>query len=412
MTRPTLKVEFYNAGFTDYATLTRRITIRRGRQRLLERHQSASCTIELDAPNTGTPVGAYLDPASGSGLYGPDTFVVVSCTSPATRRLFAGWVDEWQVAYPGDDFARVTVTASGPFKKLSQVAFPTDTFDNTSATDVDTLLDAFVAYAIGGGADLGTWVLSSDGSGGQAKEINATGDTLSVCQQLAVDQADGDFFEEFTNDQTHPIFRFVARSRRFHPSGFTFTDVSPSPTTSFPYNESALYSRTTDDFIRNSVTVTRNGGTAQTATDSTSIASHFIRELSRSTFHTGDAEASVLAQDLVAAFKEPPTAEWAQIQLEPDAEDDSDLWALVVDVGYESASSNGPRISDRVTVTRTTPFATSTRQCIVTGYQHDIAPIAEGGWVTTLFLADAEATKSALILDDATAGKLDTGRLG
>lgn len=378
MTRPTLKVEFYNAGFTDYATSCRRIIIDRGRERLLDRQRSASCIIDLDA------TVAYLDPTSGSALYGVGSFVVVSATgSGAARRMFSGWVTDVRTSFPNDAYPRVTFACSGPFDRLIGASFPTATFSGTVETDVDELMDAIVAYAIGGGADLGTWVLSGDGPGGTAHEIDATGDTFAVLTTLAA-QGQGDLIEEFWNDPDKQVYRFIGPDRREGDSRFTFTDVSPSPPTSFPYDESSWMSGASIELVRNSVTVTANGLAAQTHEDATSIAAYGTREYSLATWQVSTLDAVGLAWDLVNRYKTPPAVDVRSIRLEPDAENDDDLWDLVIDVGYESASGNGPRLQDPVTVVRTGPNGAVSAECVLVGYRHEIYPQADGAWQTTL----------------------------
>lgn len=408
MSRPVLTLNVYNgATFDAYAaSVIESVVIERGKQTLLDRVKTSTMTVVVhDA------VG-YLDPSSPAAIgYGPDTFVFLRGvdSGAANRTLFAGRVQTYSVAYPNDELAVITMTCVGSFQKLSQVTFPTATMSVAPSQPVDVLLDAAVAYAIGGGASLGTWVLSSDGSGGTMTGVNATGDTLAACQQVA-DGADGDFLEEMWDDPAHPVFRFIARRRRFGAVQATFTESSPSPPTTYPYDEASWVSLASSDLIRNTVTVTANGLAAQTATSASSVTAHGTQQVALSTWHDDTAAAMVRAANEVVQAAEQPKVNVTSIRLEPDAQDNTNLWDLVLKLGIES--SGCLRLFHRVKVIRVTPFATSTREMVATGFRHTIVGIAQGGWITDLFLVDAEASNGVLILDDATLGKLDTGKLG
>lgn len=405
MTAPVPVLHIYNGSTFDQYTGLSLMVLERGMQTLLERPKTSTLTLVVEDQD------GYWDPSAPAAIgYGPDTFLYVRIpdSTPTSRTHFAGRIQTYKVTYPGPGFARIEITATGMFSRLSGAAFPTSTISGVGVSDTDDLLDRIVSEAIGGGASLGTWVMSGDGAGGRATTVNATGDTLNGCHAVA-DAGDGWFVEEMWNDVSHPQYRFIDRNRSFQWPTFTFTEVAPSPPTSYPYDEDSWESEATNDRIRNTVTVTPNGLTAQTATDTTSVANHGIQEYSLGSWHPSEAEALVRAEDALVAFKEPSSVDVKTIRLEPDKEGNDYLWDLVARLGAESAGCL--RLFDRISVERVTPFTTVTREMVVTGFRHTIQSVPDGGWIVDLFVADAEASKEALILDDNTAGILDTGRL-
>jgi len=387
MARPVPVVNVWNgSSFTEYTPAS--VNIGNGKQRILDRMVGTRCTFTLDVASTASDPSATIV---------ADAFVFIEAENSAAVGItqFAGRVDSAQIAYPGPNQAVMTVTCSGAHAQFASA--PSDTF--TISTNVEDTLDTLVAAAYGLVAD-GTFVVYTDPWGGRTGDsctLTAADGTPASLAQAVVDGVLGDLVDRLSNDRTHPVFQFVARRRRFQNPVIVFTDVDADIDTAngvFPYDTTSWSSRPTNDLVRNIATVTRQGGSAQTVEDTVSsdiTDGHGQRPYSLSSYHTSDAEALLCAGRVVWEYTEPPEVAIASITLEPETElngADSDFWDFILNIGQESTSTDGLPLMRQVTVIRTGPFGTVERNCILTGYEHDIQPQARGGWRTTLFFAD------------------------
>lgn len=103
----------------DISAYVRSGSVRRGRQRDLDRFEAGTCTLELENNDR------RFDPLYTSGAYYPDVVPERRLRLKATYNsveydLFEGLVDGWPQTYPGfDAIAVVSVTATDAFKVLS-----------------------------------------------------------------------------------------------------------------------------------------------------------------------------------------------------------------------------------------------------------------------------------------------------
>jgi hypothetical protein len=149
-----------------------------------------------------------------------------------------------------------------------------------------------------------------------------------------------------------------------------------------------------DANLFNSVSVTRAGGTTQTAFDQTSIDKYFIHSGIRSDILVQtDAEALNQARAILATRKDP----------------EQRIDSIVLDL-YDDANPNKPlsgidiELLDGVTITKTMPGNTSiTESNVVIGINHDIT---KQSFVTTLLTS--EPLVAGFVLDSSIDGILDT----
>ena len=148
--------------------------------------------------------------------------------------------------------------------------------------------------------------------------------------------------------------------------------------------------------LRNKITVTRTGGSAQTVSDATSITEYFERDQTRTgLLMDSDADAAAQARAILAARKDP---ELRVRELTIDAtEDSATRVAAALDLDF----------CEPLKVTRTQPGGGKvTRTLSVQGIRHVITPSI---WKTTF--TTAEPIVDGFILGSATRGKLGTSTL-
>jgi hypothetical protein len=151
------------------------------------------------------------------------------------------------------------------------------------------------------------------------------------------------------------------------------------------------------ELLYNSATVTRNGGTAQNATDTTSIQSYGTRAVSEETLHSTDEQALRLAQWLVAQYAQPEFRfEAVDISLN-DASDAERVTLLGLEIGA--------KCQIKYTPAGVPPQISKYAQIIGLEYKAD-----PNQHVLTLRFKTLDY--QLLILDDAVFGLLDSYYLG
>ena len=354
-------------------------TTRRGRDRLLDRATAGSCTVTLtDTDGTFTPDGVYADEIL------PMRQLQITATYDSTiYTLGSFFIEEWDYSYsPGEAAAFITITAVDAFRILN-------------LTDVTTVTGAsagdLTGTRLGEILDEISWPSSSrDFSTGLTTcqaDPGTTRDTLDACQTVT-DTELGAFFTK-----PNGVLKFMDRNAIVKAHAATPTDYVD--TGSGIYYESVAFD-IDDTILANSVTVTRTGGTAQTVNDATSIASFFLRDLSRTALlMDSDADALSQAKAILNERKDP----------------DLRIGALTIDA-YQDTSDRvvaalDTELFDPIKVTRTQPGGgTVTRSLSVQGIEHVISP---SSWKTTF--QTAEKILDGFILNSATSGKLGTSAL-
>lgn len=145
----------------------RRLSVRRGRSRQLERFNAGAASVELDN------MGRKYDPAAGTAItpYGPSMRPRKQVTIEANeQRIFTGVVDDWDLKYSLDGDHVTSVSAVDGFVELAgQVIGEHVPTQQLSGARINAILDRpEVVWSSGrdiapGEATLGTAIVSGDG---------------------------------------------------------------------------------------------------------------------------------------------------------------------------------------------------------------------------------------------------------
>ena len=363
----------------DVSSKVNSVQIRRGRDRVLDRHEAGSCTIVM------TDLDGTFDPDNGTyaGEILPMRQLQIKGTHDGTTHvLFSGFIEEWDYRYsPGANAATITVTATDAFRILN-------------LTDVTAVAGAasgdLTGVRIGEILDEISWPSSmrslSNGLTTCQSDPGTARDVLTAIQAV-VDTELGAFFIT-----AEGVTKFMDRNDIVKAHGSTptvFSDVSGTPDILYQGVDFAL----DETILANDVTVTAEGGTAQNVVDSASVTSFFQRDLSR----TGllmDTDADALQQaTAILAARKTPELRISSITLDVTEENDARITAAL-DTDF----------FDPIKVTRTQPGGgVVTRTLSVQGIAHSITPTS---WTTTL--STAEKVLDGFILGSATNGVLGT----
>lgn len=372
--------------WTDVSTYLKEVSVRRGRQRELDTFDAGRATFILDNQDR------RFDPSYSAGAYAPNVVpmkkIRLSATVGATTyRLFTGYVTSWQPLWDTAFTADVRVDCVDAFDILAAVTLP-------AGTEASELSSARITWALtAAGIPAADQSVSTGQSTMQALTVTAGSEpsALSHCLDVA-DSELGAFF--IAGDGKATFFdRHRLLKSPYSASQATFGDTS---NTDIPYEVvNPSYDR---ELIRNKATITRPSGSAQTASDATSITAYGTRVHTRAPLLTTDSEALSLAQWIVGAYKD-PALRFDSVTIAP----------LTSDTVWTQAASR--EIWDRVTVKRTPPGGGTaiSQDCLIEGIEHRGSPSGLY-WETTYRLSPANTT-NYMVLDDATNGVLDTNKL-
>lgn len=330
----------------DFSNKTRKATIRRGRTRVLDKFESGSCSLEI------IDTDGSLDPTGGTYDIKPLHQVRVSATYGGSERfLFSGYIVSWTYNFrQGASAAWINLECMDGFRLLNLAKFTSvasGTAGETTGTRLGKVLDAISFPATQRDIDTGDTTVQADAG----TERNA----LDAAQLLAETELGGVYM---TGEGD---VKFVSRSEAIKALDGTAT-VFDDDGTDIAYEGIAL--QIDERLLRNKISVTRSGGSAQTVSDATSITDYFERNLSRSgLLMQTDADALSQANSILAARKDP----------------DLRVQQLTID----STEANATRIAaaldldfySPITVNRSYPNGNRTTKTLtVQGIQHTITP--------------------------------------
>ena len=364
----------------DVTSKVNTVSIRRGRDRILDRAEAGGCTITI------TDLDGTFDPDNGTyaDKILPMRQLQITATYAATvYTLYSGFIEEWDYTYsPGESAAFITITAADAFRvlNLTDVA----TVSGASAGDL-------TGTRMGEILDEVSWPSSSrDFSTGLTTcqaDPGTTRDTLTACQTIT-DTELGAFFTK-----TNGVLKFMDRNAIVKAHASTPNEYVDSG--SGIYYESIDFD-IDDTVLANDVTVQRTGGSAQNVTDAASISSFFERDLSRTgLLMDSDADALQQAKAILNERKDPELR----------------IGSITIDA-YQDTSARviaalDTELFDPIKVTRTQPGGgTVVRTLSVQGIEHTISP---SSWKTTF--QTAEKILDGFILDSSTSGILGTNAL-
>jgi hypothetical protein len=365
----------------DLSDVTRSIKITRGRNIMRDTYESGSCTVRVLDPNS------YFNPQNASSPYfGYLTPLrkirVAATTDTAQEFLFSGYVDSYQYYYPtGQEIGYVDIICNDAFRllQMANVASVTGaTAGQTTGTRITKILDQVSFPATMRVTDTGSTTVQAD---------PATARTALAAIKAAEFAEQGAFF--IRPDGT----------AEFKDRSDVVGSLAPAPiefnqTTGIPYSD--LKYAFDDKLIVNQASMTRIGGTAQTAVNVDSSAKYFphgttITDMIPQT----DAQVLDIAKIYVATR--------AETTIRIDA-----MTVDLLDTAVPTDTMIGLDYFDNVKITNVQPDgSTIVKTLQVQGLAWDITPNSMKCTITTL-----EPIVEGFIIGSATSGIIGTSILG
>jgi hypothetical protein len=360
--------------------LVQQVSIRRGRSDLDQDFGAGTATVQFLDTN------GDWNPQNTSGPYFGDLLPgrqlqVRAVSGGVGYNLFAGYITSYDLSYEiGSPVATVTVEAVDALRLLSLASL--DTVSGTAAGDlpgerINDLLDEVSWPVTAREIEDGSVTLQADPGGVRS--------VLSAMRTVEGSELGGLFVDSSG--------RVVFKSRQglaqaAVASPLQFSDQG----TNLPY--SSLDFAFDDVEIINDVTVTREGGTPQTVTDSTSATRYFRRSEQRTSLLMETDDRALQQANMIVANRKDPKLRLRSLSF--DVVDQARLLAaLQMEFG------------DAIEVVREhTPGSTITLLSTVQGINHSITP---DRWVTSL--STAEALAYAFVLGSSQFGVLGTNIL-
>jgi len=373
----------------DVSDIALQVSIRRGRNRILNKFEAGTATVILaddngdwSAENTSSPYYGKLLPLRKIRIYadyddggGVDRYY-----------LYSGYITAYNSTYGVgiEDTSKITLQCVDGFRLLNSILIDTvaGTGVQLSGARVEALLDVVDFPTSQRVIDSGNSTLQADPGTSNRNLLDAI--------QLVESSEFGGFFLDAEGNAT-----FLSRdtvSKKADETPTVFADDGSAIT----YNQ--IEFANDDTLLVNDVTVTRLNGTSQNTFDQTSIDTFFL--------HSGKRD-GILVQTDVEALDQARTLLVAR----KDTTDRIDSMTINLDdAGATSKIVAGLNLEifDLVNVTKTVPGgSTITKELFVQGLQHDIT-----NNIFTTKILTAEPLIQAFILDSITSqGKLGSGIL-
>ncbi len=320
------------AVIVDVSDQVNYIQTQSGRSALADQFQTGTCTLRIVDQN-----GDFNPTNAGGPYYGlltPMKKVQITAThNSITYPIFAGFITSYVNTQPKDatEVAYTTISAVDAMRLAQNAQISTvtgATAGDLSGTRIEQILDEIDWPATSRIIDAGQTTLQAD---------PGTARTSLGAMQTVADSEYGALFVNFNGE-----FVFKDRNTAVSSIGDTPT-VFNDDGTGIAYANAKW--QLNDDLIFNSATVTRTGGTAQTATNAASIAKYFIHSYNlQDLLMQTDAVALDYAQAYVASRSE-TTIRCDAIEL--------DLYTPNYDTGIVAAL--GLEFFDPITVSTTQP---------------------------------------------------------
>ena len=352
-----------DSDYTDINAYVLSINIDRGRSRELAEFNAGTCSLVLDNQD------GRFDPNNSSSPYAgnikPGRLLRIKITDPTTgvnEPIFEGNIAQWDITYSWPNFSRCTIRAYDALKPLSQNAVSL----TTSAAETGTVIREILQDA-----DWTNYELD-------------TGDSTLVARTFVNENA-LQALQLATNSEgiTAKIYADKENQILFKNRQAIYTD-SNSNTSQATFGSGNLHFEQIDidyddELVKNKISVNRTGGTAQTATDSTSIASYNEKSYTKADLMlASDAESLNYAQGVLSEFKD-PAVRCKTLSFSPLKHTDMITQSLSRDIG------------DRITVNFDPPGSGTTfsKQLIIGGISHTIQPES---WQTTFMFSSSDAS--------------------
>jgi hypothetical protein len=274
----------------DLSSVTRQITIRRGRNIMRDTYEAGNCTVRVLDPdsnfnpqNTSSPYFGFLTPLR--------KIRVAATTATAQEFLFSGYVQDYKYYYPqGQETGYVDILCSDAFRLLAMANVSTiadSGAGQTTGTRINKILDQVDFPATLRAIDTGSTTCQAD---------PATNRSSLSAIQVAEFTEQGAFF-------VLPNGEVEFKDRADVVGSLAATPIEFNQTTGIPYAD--LKFAFDDKLIINSASMIRVGGTQVTASDSDSIAKYFPHGMNvDNLIAQTDAQVQDIADIYVATRKE------------------------------------------------------------------------------------------------------------
>ena len=368
----------------DVSDVVDSIQTKRGRNAQADQFQTGTLTMRIVDQNGDfnpqNPSSPYYN------LLTPMRKVQITATYGATTYpIFAGFITSYTTSTPKNalDVVYSTITAVDAFRLAQNAQISTvtgATAGNLSGTRINQILDEIAWPASMRDVDAGLTTMQADP--GTARTSLAAMQTVEISEYgaLYVDAAGSFVFQ----DRNVTAGSTGAAPVVFNDNG---TDIS--------YFDAVW--RLDDTLVYNSASITRTGGTAQTAIDQASIDKYFAHSYNQQNLLM---QTDAVALDYARAY----VASRAETSIRCDAIE-LDLYTNNYNLGIIAAL--GLDYFDPVTITTNQPGgSTLTKTLQVFGVAQSITP---NSWKTTL--TTLEPIIDGFILDSAIYGLLDSGVL-
>jgi hypothetical protein len=378
------------ADVVDISDITLAISIRRGRNRILNKFEAGTATVVIgDSTGDWNPSNALsiyygkLVPlrkiriwADYDDGFGVDRYY-----------LFSGYITNYDTTFGlgVDDVNKVTIKCVDGFRLLNSIAIdsvPTASTPQLSGLRINTFLDVVDFPSAQRQIDTGNSIMQSDpGVSGR--------DLLAACQ-LVENSEFGGFFMSATGDATFYSRDTVSQKADETPTIFSDDGVE------IGYQQISFAND--DSLLVNDVSVTRLNGVLQNVSDQTSIDAFFLHSGKRDGILVQtDAESLNMAHMLLVARKD-TTNRLDSMTI--NVLDTSDPDKIVAGLDLE--------IFDLINVTKSVPGgSTITKELFIQGVEHDISV----NKFTTKFLTSEPLIQAFILNSTTTQGKLGSGIL-
>lgn len=361
---------------TDLVTA---VSIRRGRNRITSKFEYGTANVTL-YDETGD-----WNPVNPNGAYYPDLvplrqIIIYATYNGSDYYLFSGYITNYDTNFwrGTEDVSRVTLQCVDGFKLLAGSSLSTVSgapAGQLSGARVNAILDA-VDFPISlRNIDAGDSTLQADPG-----TVRSTLDALQVVEN-------SEFGGIFLDGQG--ILNFKSRNNLISAPATSLYSFADDGTGISYQNAQVEFDDTT---LINSVTIQRQGGTAQNAFDQNSIDKYFIHSgIREGILVQTDSEALNQAKGILATRKDPePRIDSILLDLYDDSVPNRQLAGVDID------------LLDGVTVKKTMPGNTSiTQESVVIAIHHDIT---KQSFKTTLYTS--EPLLAGFVLDSAIDGIL------
>jgi len=369
------------AVIVDVSDQVNYIQTARGRNALVDQFQTGTLTLRIvDQNGDFNPLNPLSPYAS---LLTPMKKVQITATySGVTYPIFSGFITSYVNTQPKSfdtDLAYTTITAVDAFRLASLAQITTvagATAGDLSGTRINQILDQIAWPATMRDVDAGLTTMQAD---------PGTIRTSLTALQTVTDSEYGALYVDATGS-----FVFQDRSVTAGSVGGIPTVFADNGTGIKYYNATWILN---DSLVFNSATITRTGGTAQTATNAASIAKYFLHS-----YYLADLlmQTDAVALDYAQAY----TASRAETSIRCDAVE-LDLYTENYNTGIIAALNLD--FFDPITVITTQPGGSTLEKTLqIFGVSNIITPNSFKTVFTTL-----EPVIDSLILDNAIYGMLD-----